>query len=186
MGYVFSRFTGLGLDPARLAFVLAGAIVLWLPGCGESGYTEVDASKPQDELVLPAELESPPSADRIEELVESGRAAFTQKGCIACHGIDGQALTGPALADIYGKSITLQDGRVLERDLAYLYKSLVAPSQYVSSGGPVVMPPYTYLDEQTLVALVYFVRSLSEPDAESDAEAGTGLKSNNDTGSNRI
>jgi cytochrome c551/c552 len=145
-------------ERALIATALSGVFV-GLSGCGGA---EDDAADASAEVVIPAEIVTEPSQQRVEELVTLGKAAFTQKGCIACHMANGQALTGPALANIYGESITLADGSVVERDLEYLYKSIVVPQQYISQAGAIVMPPYAYLDEQTLVGLVYFVRSLTD------------------------
>ena len=148
--------------------ILLYCIMLFVTGCGESGgNADADSNDSPKPLVIPAELMAEPTPERVAFLVEIGRASFTSKGCVACHMITGEPLTGPALGGIFGQPIALTDGTMVERDLVYLYRSMVEPNQFVSQAGPVKMPPYAYLDEQTLVGLSYFIRSLTAlaPDA---------------------
>lgn len=145
-----------------------------MTGCGGA---EETSSEPA-EIVIPAELLAEPTPERIAELVEIGRAAFTAETCIACHAANGEALTGPALANIYQQEVKLADGRTVIRDMPYLYRSMVIPNEYKAQAGSLVMPPYARLDEETLVGLVYYVRSLSDvatetadaPDADASEE----------------
>lgn len=161
MGIRVSTGSGSNRGPAIYRMLLLICFAMVVLGCGDSGAAS-DAGDASKALVIPAEIQTEPSAERVEELVGLGRAAFAEKGCIACHMITGERLTGPGLANIFGQPIKLVDGTEVQRDLVYLYKSIVVPNQYVSQSGPIVMPPYAYLDEQTLIGLTYFVRSLTE------------------------
>lgn len=162
------------LRGAALAKLLtASCLLFFLGGCGESEGEPDPSLQVAGPIVIPADLKADPGAERVEALIEIGREAFVQKGCIACHAPDGQPLTGPGLAGIFGQSITLKDGQVIDRDLAYLYKSIVVPNEYTSKAGSVVMPPYAYLDEQTLVGLSYFIRSLSDVPLAPGEQEGT-------------
>lgn len=159
MGFVHTRFRGFYHTSALWMGLMM--LVLTCSGCGGDDGPD-DTANPSAEVVIPAELTIEPSTERIAELVEIGREAFSAKGCIACHLANGQPLTGPGLANIYGEPIELSDGRVIDRDLPYLYRSIVIPQEYKSQAGKIVMPPYAYLDEQTLVGMVYFIRSLTD------------------------
>lgn len=144
---------------------------LAMPGCGGADSDTEGEAQSAAPLVIPDELTKEPSAERVAALVEKGREAFIQSACITCHMVNGEPLTGPGLSGIMGQPITLADGTEIDRDLVYLYKSIVVPNQYVSQAGPVVMPPYAFLDEETLVSLVYFIASLSTPAEVQGGEA---------------
>lgn len=65
------------------------------------------------------------------QLVRDGIDAFDAYGCGACHTVeptdDPYAFTGPPLAGIYGKRVELDDGRWVEVDEDYLYRSIREP-----------------------------------------------------------
>lgn len=159
MGFANTCTRGFLHVAVSLAVLLAGCACC-LTGCGGADDTTATNTDPAV-IVIPAELTAEPAPQRVAELIGIGEAAFKQSGCIACHLASGQALTGPALANIFDQPITLTDGRVIHRDLTYLYRSIVVPNEYKSKTGKIVMPPYAHLDEEKLVGMVYFVRSLS-------------------------
>lgn len=160
------------VDSQAAKRVLAALLLVcltWLVACGErkSGH----ASNATAEVSLPSELMHEPTPERVNQLIEIGKIAFTAKGCIACHMATGEPLTGPGLGGIYGQTIVLADGSTVGRDLAYLYRSIVVPDEYKTVTGSLIMPHYRYLDEETLVGLVYFVKSLSGPSVAPGAKA---------------
>jgi cytochrome c oxidase subunit 2 len=72
-----------------------------------------------------------------------GAQLFQEKGCIACHTIDGTPRVGPTLKGIFGKTvIVLTDGkeRNVLSDESYLRKSLLEPNADVVKGYPPIMP----------------------------------------------
>lgn len=48
--------------------------------------------------------------------VDLGKGLYSQKGCNACHSIDGTRIVGPTWLDLYGLKIKLTDGTVVDAD----------------------------------------------------------------------
>jgi cytochrome c oxidase subunit 2 len=91
-----------------------------------------------------------------------GSQLFREKGCQACHSIDGTPLVGPTLKGLFGKTVAvITDGkeRQVVADDTYLRKSLLEPNADVVKGFPPVMPPEKMADEE-LAALVDYIKSL--------------------------
>lgn len=72
-----------------------------------------------------------------------GAALFQQKGCSACHSIDGSPKIGPTLKAVAGRRIAVVTGgkeREITADQAYLRRSLLDPQADVVKGFPPIMP----------------------------------------------
>jgi len=72
-----------------------------------------------------------------------GFQLFQEKGCQACHSIDGTSLVGPTVKGLFGKTVTvITDGkeRQVVADETYLRKSLLEPNADVVKGFPPIMP----------------------------------------------
>jgi cytochrome c oxidase subunit 2 len=93
-----------------------------------------------------------------------GAKLFTEKGCSACHSIDGSPKVGPTLKGISGHTVTvLTNGK--EREITatdeYLRKSLVDPQADVVKGFPPIMPPQKgVLTDTEIDALVEYLKNL--------------------------
>lgn len=94
-------------------------------------------------------------------LVEVGKKVFAQRGCVACHSLDGTRRVGPSLKGLWGHETKLADGSTVKVDEEYLRESLVKPGAKVVAGFPNVMPP-SALPERDLQALVAYFQSLTE------------------------
>lgn len=73
-----------------------------------------------------------------------GAKLFQDKGCIACHSVDGSPKVGPTLKGVFGRRLTVTTGgreREITADEAYLRKSLLDPQADIVKGFPPVMPP---------------------------------------------
>jgi cytochrome c oxidase subunit II len=73
----------------------------------------------------------------------AGLRLFQEKGCKACHTIDGTLLVGPTLKGLFGKKVTVvTEGkeRTITADESYLRKSLIEPGADVVKGFPPIMP----------------------------------------------
>jgi cytochrome c oxidase subunit 2 len=91
-----------------------------------------------------------------------GDKLYQEKGCVACHSIDGTPRVGPTFKGLFGKTVTvLTDGkeRKVVADEAYLRKSILEPSADIAKGFPPVMPPEKMADEE-FAALVDYIKSL--------------------------
>lgn len=94
-------------------------------------------------------------------LVELGKHVFLQRGCIACHSIDGSRKVGPTLKGVWRRMEKLSDGALVLVDEEYLRESVLKPGAKVVAGFPNAMPPIP-LQERELQALIAYIQSLAE------------------------
>lgn len=101
-----------------------------------------------------------------------GAKLFSEKGCIACHSIDGSPRVGPTLKGVFGHTMTvLTNGkeRRITADEAYLRRSLIDPAADVVKGFPPIMPPQGgVLTDAEIDALVDFLKTLHHDGHASD------------------
>ncbi len=96
-------------------------------------------------------------------LADNGQQLFTQLGCATCHRSDTQG-RGPNLADVFGKQVSLEDGRTVVADENYIRESILNPGAKIVSGFKPIMPTYQgQVSEESLMALVAYIKSLSQP-----------------------
>jgi cytochrome c oxidase subunit II len=96
-------------------------------------------------------------------LADTGQQLFQQLGCATCHRSDTQG-HGPTLAGIYDKQVLLEDGRTVTADDNYIRESILNPGAKIVSGFKPIMPTYQgQVSEESLMALVAYIKSLSQP-----------------------
>lgn len=106
-----------------------------------------DASKWQDKLTPQAR----------------GAQLWAQRGCNACHSIDGTKLVGPSWKDIFGRTEHLADGSTITVDENYLRDSIFYPGKQIVAGYPNQMPSYLgQLAEDDVQALIWYMKELTE------------------------
>jgi cytochrome c oxidase subunit 2 len=103
--------------------------------------------------------------------LEQGRQLAEDRGCLACHSLDGSASLGPGWKDLYGRTEQLADGSSVQVDEAYLKESILEPKAKLVQGYPPVMVPYSFNDDE-LDALVALIKSLSAAAQEDESAAG--------------
>ena len=92
---------------------------------------------------------------------EFGEILYSQKGCVACHTVDGSTGIGPTWKGIWGISVPLEDGRSVTVDEAYVKKSMNEPATDVVKGFQPIMPPFQgVLSDKEEDALVAYIQSL--------------------------
>ena len=93
-----------------------------------------------------------------------GAKLFTEKGCVACHSIDGSPKAGPTLKGVFGHRVAVLTGgkeREVAADEAYLRKSLIDPGTDIVKGFPPIMPPQKgVLSDAEIDALVEYLKTL--------------------------
>ncbi len=96
-------------------------------------------------------------------LAANGEQLFQQLGCLTCHRSDTQG-RGPNLAGIFGRPVLLDDGRTVTADENYIRESILNPGAKIVSGFKPIMPTYQgQVTEENLMALVAYIKSLSQP-----------------------
>jgi cytochrome c oxidase subunit 2 len=100
--------------------------------------------------------------ERATKIPPRGSQLFQEKGCRACHSIDGTSLVGPTVKGLFGKTVTLiTDGkeRQVVADETYLRKSLLEPNADVVKGFPPIMPAQKMTDEE-LTEIINYLKEL--------------------------
>jgi cytochrome c oxidase subunit 2 len=89
-----------------------------------------------------------------------GRKVFLKYRCISCHSANENA-RAPVLENLFGGSVVLNDGRVVEADENYLRESIVNPSAKIVAGYENIMPTFQgQVSEEEMFELVAYIRSL--------------------------
>lgn len=108
--------------------------------------------------------QTPPVVEVDTEAVARGMQLAIDKGCSACHTVDGTTLTGPTWKGLAGSTRPLESGETVVADSAYLFNSIVDPGSQVVEGFPPVMPTdyATTLSDTEVDDLVVYIQSLAE------------------------
>jgi cytochrome c oxidase subunit 2 len=88
-----------------------------------------------------------------------GRLLAQQKGCVACHSVDGSRGVGPSWKGLFGRTEELEGGGTAKVDDAYLRQAINAPQASIVRGYPPVMPPASLSDAE-LSAVVEYIKSV--------------------------
>ena len=97
----------------------------------------------------------------VGNLVERGGQLAQQRGCIACHSLDGNRGVGPSWKGMYGRTEKLADGSTITADDSYLRESITDPASKLVEGYPPVMAAYP-MGSDDLDALVAYFKTLSD------------------------
>jgi cytochrome c oxidase subunit 2 len=101
-----------------------------------------------------------------ESMAEQGHKLFAQYGCVTCHVTDQQG-RAPALNNVFGHPVELEDGRTVIADEAFLRESILNPNAKIAKGYlPNIMPAFQdQIKEDGLLQLIVYIKSLSGFDA---------------------
>jgi cytochrome c oxidase subunit 2 len=94
-------------------------------------------------------------------LLEVGKLAYDDKGCSACHSVDGSEGVGPTFKGLWGRTERLVGGGTAVVDENYVRESILEPGARLVEGYDDVMPP-TPLDDREIQGIVTYLRSLGE------------------------
>jgi cytochrome c oxidase subunit II len=93
-------------------------------------------------------------------LAAGGERLLLALGCATCHASDSQA-RGPSLDNLFGKPVTLRDGRTVEADEAYVRESILDPAAKLVAGFEPLMPSYrAQLNEEDVIKLIAYLKTL--------------------------
>lgn len=79
---------------------------------------------------------------------ETGRRILEDKGCLACHSLDGSPGVGPTLKGIWGQRVELADGTTRVVDAAFVKEKILQPDKNLVKGFPAVMPRLALTNEE--------------------------------------
>jgi cytochrome c2 len=129
--------------------IVVGAVLLSLLGFGSVYIFRLNNDAREQEL--------------SSALAMQGQTISTDRGCVACHTLDGSLGVGPSWFGMWGKTETLANGRTVVVDEAYFRESLTDPPRKVVAGYPNVMLRY-FLEDEEIAALIEFAKQLSGPE----------------------
>ncbi|MGQ0793633.1 MAG: cytochrome c oxidase subunit II [Deltaproteobacteria bacterium] len=110
--------------------------------------------------------------DKGEEAVEGqlvadvppeqlGEKLYTNRGCNACHSIDGSVGVGPSLKGLFGKTETMVDDEQMAVDENYLNQSILEPQAKMVKGFAPVMPSFKgILSDKEVAGLIAYIKTL--------------------------
>ena len=106
-------------------------------------------------------------------LASRGERLFSELACNTCHLGDGSG-RGPSLFNKFGSQEQLANGSVVDIDESYVRESILTPQMKVVAGYQPVMPTFQgLLNEESVMALIEFVKSLQSSAGGPPAAANT-------------
>jgi cytochrome c oxidase subunit 2 len=109
-------------------------------------------------------------SDVGETLAAAGKILFMRYGCSGCHGSNGaggpqsgSTVRAPSLQGLYGRPVTLTDGRVVKADDRYIRDCILTPAKQRVASYPPVMPSFAgEISEEDLLKITAYLKSLSD------------------------
>jgi cytochrome c oxidase subunit 2 len=79
----------------------------------------------------------------------------------------------PALDGLYGRTVPLTNGEVIQADAAYIRDSIMQPQKHVVAGYRPIMPSYSgQIPEGEIFEIIAYIQSLKPGDWQMDDSAG--------------
>lgn len=125
-------------------------------------YCGLDHSKMLAKLkVVPLDEYEKWLATTVEVAGGPGAQLFNEKGCVACHSLDGSPKVGPSFKGLFGRTSAFDDGTEAKADENYIRESIVNSNAKTVKGFPKnVMPSFQgQLSEEDLAALIEFIKN---------------------------
>lgn len=79
----------------------------------------------------------PTPQDSIQKSYK-GKEVFENRGCFACHSVDGRNKVGPTFKGLWGKTQEMSDGSKIIVDERYVRESIIVPNKKIVKGFPPV------------------------------------------------
>jgi cytochrome c oxidase subunit 2 len=148
---------------------MIGQIVVMEPRQYEDWLTQ----RPLD-LANPIPEQGGAQAGGPMSMADAGAVLFQNLGCANCHQMDGRGV-GPVLVGLVGSPVQLADGETVTADADYIRRSIIDPNAQVVAGYPPVMPTFAgQIDEEELLRLVEYIRSLGDEQTPAPEPASDG------------
>ncbi len=88
-----------------------------------------------------------------------GRAIMDQKGCLACHSLDGTKSVGPTFKGLWGSKVELTDGTTATVDEKYVEDMIESPGVKTVKGFPPIMPKLP-VSHQEIEQIIEYLKAL--------------------------
>ncbi len=93
---------------------------------------------------------------------ELGEKLYKEKGCNACHSVDGSVVLGPTFKGLIGRKGECTDGSTYTADENYIRQSILEPQAQIVKGFQPVMPSFKgILSEDDISALIAYMKTLN-------------------------
>jgi len=103
--------------------------------------------------------------NQMQTTADAGQKLFEQLRCSTCHLGGGQQGRGPALENLFGSTVRLQNGQEVIADDNYIRESILRPASKVVVGYQPIMPTYEgQIGEEGILQLIAEIKSLGRPD----------------------
>ncbi len=92
-----------------------------------------------------------------------GKLVYEEKGCMACHALDGRrtANGGPSWKGIYGETHEMADGQKILVDQNYIRESILDPQKHIVKTYEGIMPTFQgLLREREILGVIEYIKSL--------------------------
>lgn len=94
-------------------------------------------------------------------LADKGRELFNERGCTACHSVNGTRVVGPTMKGLAGTKREFADGTSAVADDAYLRESILNSGAKIVKDYPAAMPIFKgQIEEEDVSALIDYIKSL--------------------------
>ena len=108
-----------------------------------------------------AEIEEGPGNAGLTP-VELGEKLYTEKGCNACHSVDGSVVLGPSFKGLYGRTGKFNNGESYTVDENYISQSILEPQAQIVEGFQPVMPSFKgILSDDDIAGLIAYIKTLN-------------------------
>jgi cytochrome c oxidase subunit 2 len=92
---------------------------------------------------------------------EQGEKIYKEKGCNACHSVDGTVVVGPSFKGLVGHDVELEGGSTVTADENYIRQSILEPQSQVVKGFQPVMPSFKgILTDDDISSLIAYMKTL--------------------------
>lgn len=126
-------------------------------GAGHSNMRSTLYVHTEEDLKVWLEKQMAPSEGQLD-----GKTVATQKGCVACHSVDGTRIVGPSYKGLFGskhKVVTAGSEREITADEEYIKRSVLNPEADVVVGYQNIMPKIPMTEEE-INAVIEYIKGL--------------------------
>lgn len=128
--------------------------------CGKDHSAMITTVEALPEAEFTAWLEQKEEPGEVHKMKPDGAILAKEKGCLACHSLDGVRGVGPSFKGLYRQQhLVKQDGKLVTIivDDAYLRESILSPNAKIVDGFQPIMPVNSDLKDDEIEALVEYI-----------------------------